>query len=290
MKFGIVPINLGEFTDPQVVIPFVQKAERLGYESVWTAEHVIIPKHYDSVYPYNPSGKVPFRPDAAIIDPLVALTFIAAATSRLRLGTGVNILPQTNPLYLAKWASSIDHLSQGRLMLGLGIGWLQEEFAAIGVPFAQRGKRSDEYLAALKAVWSGQEVDFQGEFVRWQGFQMRPAPVQAGGVPLVIGGVSAPAIRRTVRHGNGWYVIGKDLDEYRAHMRALDDECRRQGRNRAELEITAYWDYYRQGADSLSAYQELGVDRLLINVRALRHDSTDAALEQFDDEVIAMLG
>ncbi len=290
MKFGIVPINLGEFTDPQVVIPFVQKAERLGYESVWTAEHVIIPKHYDSVYPYNPSGKVPFRPDAAIIDPLVALTFIAAATSRLRLGTGVNILPQTNPLYLAKWASSIDHLSRGRLMLGLGIGWLQEEFAAIGVPFAQRGKRSDEYLAALKAVWTGQEVDFQGEFVRWQGFQMRPAPAQAGGVPLVIGGVSAPAIRRTVRHGNGWYVIGKDLDEYRAHMRALDDECRRQGRNRAELEITAYWDYYRQGADSLSAYQELGVDRLLINVRALRHDSTDAALERFADEVIARHG
>ena len=290
MKFGIVPINLGEFTDPQVVIPFVQKAERLGYESVWTAEHVIIPKHYDSVYPYNPSGKVPFQPDAAIIDPLVALTFIAAATSRLRLGTGVNILPQTNPLYLAKWASSIDHLSQGRLMLGLGIGWLQEEFAAIGVPFARRGKRSDEYLAALKAVWTGQEVDFQGEFVRWQGFQMRPAPAQAGGVPLVIGGVSAPAIRRTVRHGDGWYVIGKDLDEYRAHMRALDDECRRQGRNRAELEITAYWDYYRQGADSLSAYQELGVDRLLINVRALRHDSTDAALERFADEVIAKHG
>ena len=287
MKFGIVPINLGEFIDPLVVIPFVQKAERLGYESVWTAEHVIIPKRYDSVYPYNPSGKVPFQPDAAIIDPLVALTFIAAATTRLRLGTGVNILPQTNPLYLAKWASSIDHLSQGRLMLGLGIGWLQEEFAAIGVPFARRGKRSDEYLAALKAVWSGQEVDFQGEFVRWQGFQMRPAPAQAGGVPLVIGGVSAPAIRRTVRYGNGWYVIGKDLDEYRTHMRALDDECRRQGRNRGELEITAYWDYYRQGADSLSAYQELGVDRLLINVRALRHDSADAALERFADEVIA---
>ncbi|MCE2485697.1 MAG: LLM class F420-dependent oxidoreductase [Desulfurellaceae bacterium] len=290
MKFGIVPINLGEFIDPLVVIPFVQKAERLGYESVWTAEHVIIPKRYDSVYPYNPSGKVPFQPDAAIIDPLVALTFIAAATTRLRLGTGVNILPQTNPLYLAKWASSIDHLSQGRLMLGLGIGWLQEEFTAIGVPFARRGKRSDEYLAALKAVWSGQEVDFQGEFVRWQGFQMRPAPAQAGGVPLVIGGVSAPAIRRTVRYGNGWYVIGKDLDEYRTHMRALDDECRRQGRNRAELEITAYWDYYRQGADSLSAYQELGVDRLLINVRALRHDSADAALERFADEVIARHG
>ena len=187
MKFGIVPINLREFTDPDMLIPFVRKAEALGYESVWTAEHVIIPKQYDSVYPYNPDGKLPFKPDAPIIDPLVALTFIASATTTLRLGTGVNILPQTSPLYLAKWASSIDHLSQGRLMLGLGIGWLREEFAAIGVPFERRGKRANEYLAALKAVWTGEEVNFQGEFVNWQGFRMRPTPAQAGGVPLVIG-------------------------------------------------------------------------------------------------------
>ena len=242
------------------------------------------------MYPYNPSGKVPFRSDAPIIDPLVTLSFIASATTRLRLGTGGNILPQTNPLYLAKWTSSIDHLSQGRLMLGLGIGWLQEEFAAIGAPFARRGKRADEYLAALKAVWTGQEVDFQGEFVRWQGFMMRPTPAQAGGVPLVIGGVSRPAIRRTVQYGNGWYVIGKEVEEYRAHMRALDEECRRQGRNRAELEITAYWDYYRQGIDSLSVYQELGVNRLLVNVHALRDTSTEAALERFADEVIAKSG
>ena len=159
MKFGIVPINLQEFTNPEVVIPFVQRAETLGYESVWTAEHVIIPKAYTSVYPYNPSGKVPFASDAAIIDPLIALTFIASATTRLRLGTGVNILPQMNPLYLAKWASSLDHLSRGRFMLGVGIGWLREEFEAIGAPFANRGKRADEYLQALKAVWSGEDVN-----------------------------------------------------------------------------------------------------------------------------------
>lgn len=287
MKFGIVPINLREFTDPEVLIPFVQRAEALGYESVWTAEHVIIPKTYTSVYPYNPSGKVPFAADATIIDPLVALTFIAAATSRLRLGTGVNILSQMNPLYLAKWASSIDHLSRGRLMLGVGIGWLREEFAAIGVPFTQRGKRADEYLRALKTVWSGEEVDFQGEFVRWQGFMMRPRPVQPGGVPLVIGGVSPAAIQRTVRYGDGWYVIGKDLDEYRAHMRALADEGARQGRNLRELEITAYWNYAREGIESLSVYEDLGVQRLLINVHALRERDATVALERFANEVIA---
>lgn len=290
MKFGIVPINLGEFTDPEVMTVFVQKAEALGYESVWTAEHVIIPKHYDSVYPYNPSGKVPFQADAPIVDPLVALTFIASATTRLRLGTGVNILSQMNPLYLAKWASSIDHLSQGRLMLGLGVGWLREEFAAIGVPFERRGKRANEYLEALKAVWTGDEVNYQGAFVNWQGFVMRPTPVQPGGVPLVIGGVSAPAIRRTVRYGDGWYVIGKDVDEYRAHLQALAEECQRQGRNPADIEITAYWDYYHQGRDSLAVYEELGVHRLLINVHALRERSPDAALERFANEVIAKHG
>ena len=290
MKFGIVPINLREFTDPAMVIPFVQKAEALGYESVWTAEHVIIPKQYDSVYPYNPDGKLPFKPDAPIIDPLVALTFIAAATTTLRLGTGVNILPQMSPLYLAKWASSIDHLSQGRLMLGLGIGWLREEFAAIGVPFARRGKRANEYLEALKAVWTGEEVDFRGEFVNWQGFTMRPTPAQAGGVPLVIGGITAPAIRRTVTYGDGWYVIGKDLDDYRAHMQALAEECDHQGRNKQELEITAYWNYYGEGLDSLTVYEDLGVHRLLVNMHALRAGDVTTALERFADEVVAKHG
>lgn len=290
MKFGIVPINLQEFTDPEVLIPFVQRAETLGYESVWTAEHVIIPKTYTSVYPYNPRGKLPFPADAPIIDPLVALTFIAATTTRVRLGTGVNILPQTNPLYLAKWASSLDHLSQGRLMLGVGIGWLREEFEAIGVPFAHRGRRADDYLQALKAVWSGEEVNYHGEFVHWQGFMMRPRPVQPGGVPLVIGGVSPAAIRRAVRYGDGWYVIAKDLNEYRSHMQALAAECARQGRNQSELEITAYWNYYREGKDSLAVYEDLGIHRLLINVHALRERDVTVALNRFADAVIGPRG
>jgi probable F420-dependent oxidoreductase len=290
MKFGIVPINLQEFTTPEVLIPFVQRAEALGYESVWTAEHVIIPKIYTSVYPYNPSGKLPFPADAAIIDPLVALTFIAAATTRLRLGTGVNILPQMNPLYLAKWASSLDHLSNGRLMLGVGIGWLREEFEAIGVPFAHRGKRADDYLQALKAVWSGEEVNYQSEFVRWQGFMMRPRPAQPGGVPLIIGGVSPAAIRRTVQYGDGWYVIGKDLGEYRSHMQALAAACALHGRNQSDLEITAYWNYHREGRNSLAVYEDLGVHRLLINVHALRARDITTAMERFANEVIARCG
>ena len=286
MKFGIVPINVDVFAEPDMLVPFVQRAEALGYESVWTAEHVIIPKQYSSVYPYNPSGKVPFRSDAAIIDPLIALTYVAASTKRLRLGTGVNILPQMSPLYLAKWASSIDYLSKGRLMLGVGVGWLKEEFEAIGVSFAHRGKRADEYLQALKQVWTGEEVNYHGEFLNWQGFMMRPRPAQPGGIPLVIGGVTPAAIRRLVRYGDGWYVIGKDLDDYRAHMRAFHDECQRQGRNPSEIEITAYWNYYGEGRESLAVYKELGVHRLLVNMRALRDRDVTTAMERFGEEVV----
>jgi len=286
MKFGIVPINVDVFAEPDMLAPFVQRAEALGYESVWTAEHVIIPKQYSSVYPYNPSGKVPFRPDAAIIDPLIALTYVAASTKRLRLGTGVNILPQMSPLYLAKWASSIDYLSKGRLMLGVGVGWLKEEFEAIGVSFAHRGKRADEYLQALKQVWTGEEVNYHGEFLNWQGFMMRPRPAQPGGIPLVIGGVTPAAIRRLVRYGDGWYVIGKDLDDYRAHMRAFHIECQRQGRNPSEIEITAYWNYYVEGRESLAVYKELGVHRLLVNMRALRDRDVTTAMERFGEEVV----
>jgi probable F420-dependent oxidoreductase len=286
MKFGIVPINVDVFAEPDMLVPFVQRAEAFGYESVWTAEHVIIPKQYSSVYPYNPNGKVPFRPDAAIIDPLIALTYVAASTKRLRLGTGVNILPQMSPLYLAKWASSIDYLSKGRLMLGVGVGWLKEEFEAIGVPFTGRGKRADEYLQALKQVWTGEEVNYHGEFLQWQGFMMRPRPAQPAGIPLVIGGVTPAAIRRLVRYGDGWYVIGKDLDDYRAHMRAFHDECQRQGRNPSEIEITAYWNYYGEGRESLAVYRELGVHRLLVNMRALRDRDVTTAMERFGEDVV----
>ena len=155
------------------------------------------------------------------------------------------------------------------------------------MPFARRGKRADEYLQALKAVWRGETVQFKGEFIDWHDFMLRPKPAQPNGVPLVIGGVSQPAIRRTVQYGDGWYVIGKDVDEYRTNMRALAEECDRQGRDRSELEITAYWNYYEEGIDSLAVYEDLGVHRLLVNMHALREKDVQVALERFADQVIA---
>ena len=157
MKFGLIPVNIG-IQSMAAMTGLAQLAESVGIESVWTFEHVIVPVNYDSKYPYDKSGKMGVTPETNMVDPLIALTAIAAVTKTLRLGTGVNILSQTNPLYLAKQAASLDMLSNGRLELGLGIGWLQEEFVAMGTPFEKRGARFDDYVAAMRKVWSGEVV------------------------------------------------------------------------------------------------------------------------------------
>jgi probable F420-dependent oxidoreductase len=289
VKVGVVPVNAGPYLAPGFLGRFAKLAEDLGYESLWTFEHVIVPEHYDSVYPYNPSGKLAVAADGQFVDPLVALTWIAASTERLRLGTGVNILPQVSPLYFAKQASSIDYLSNGRLMLGLGVGWLKEEFDALGVPFERRGARADEYLDAMTAAWSGERVDFEGEFVRWQGWSMQPRPVQRPRIPIIVGGTSPAAIRRVVGRGDGWYVIHKDLDQFKQFMGQLRAECDRQGRDPAELEVTAYWNYSREGLEGAAAYEEAGVSRLLINTAALRMGKPEEAITRFAEEALARL-
>ncbi len=289
MHVGVVPINSGAFIGPGFLTTFAPRLEELGYESVWTFEHVILPDTYDSVYPYNPTGKIALSGVDQFVDPLIALTWVAACTTKLRLGTGVNILSQVNPLYFAKWASSIDHLSGGRLMLGLGVGWLREEFDAIGVPFDDRGARADEYIDAMTQAWTGETVDFSGEFVNWHGFRMLPTPVQQPRVPIIVGGTSAPAIRRVVARGDGWYVIHRDLEHFQELMGKLRAECDRQGRDPKELEITAYWNYTREGLDGAAAYQEAGVDRLLVNTAALRMGKPFEAIERFAAEVLAHL-
>lgn len=289
MKVGIVPINSGTFLDPGELVRLAQLFERLGYESLWTFEHVIIPNRYESKYPYSPTGKLAMDGDTAFVDPLVALSFVAAATQHLRLGTGINILTQANPLYLAKQVSSIDHLSGGRMMLGVGVGWLAEEFAALGVPFDRRGERGDAYLDALRAAWSGEPLDLANDFVTWQGFRMLPRPVQEPGVPLIIGGTSDPAIRRVVARGDGWYIIHKDLDEFADHMARLRAECERQGRDITELELTAYWNHHREGLEGLETYRRAGIDRVLVNLAALRMGPPDEAASRFAEDVLTQI-
>jgi probable F420-dependent oxidoreductase len=293
VKVGIVPVNAGPYLAPGFLARFAKAAEDLGYESLWTFEHVIVPEHYESVYPYSPTGKLAVVHSAAFVDPLVAIAWCAAATERLNFGTGVNILTQANPLYLAKQASSIDHLSGGRLLLGLGVGWLKEEFDALGVPFGRRGERADAYLDAMRTAWSGDDVDVRNEFVNWHGWQMQPPPASRvdgrPSVPILIGGTSPAAIRRVVSRGDGWYVIHRDLDHFDELMAALGRECDRQDRDPTTLDITAYWNHHREGLDGAERYRRAGVTRLIVNAQALRMGSTLEAIERFATEVLPQL-
>ncbi len=286
MKFGLIAVNVGGPGAAENMVRLGQEAEGLGMESLWTFEHVIIPLDYQSRYPYHHSGKLKADPDTNFIDPLIALTYLAAKTERLRLGTGINIVPQTNPLTFAKQAASLDYLSGGRLMLGLGAGWLEEEFRAMGTPFERRGARFDDYLVAIKKVWTGEVVEHRSEFLDWSGFKSYPLPVQKPHIPLVIGGTTPPAVRRVAAHGDGWITVGTPEELAPSHA-LLKEECAKLGRDPESIEITATWIYVKEGADSIKAYEDMGVSRLLIHWEALGPDDPFTNLERFGNEVIA---
>src|SRR5215472_6581232 len=169
MHFGLWFCNTGRYVDPRDSIALAQAAEAAGFESLWTVEHTVVPEGYASVYPYDASGRMAGgRHDIPLPDPLIWMAYVAAATTKIRLATGIMILPQHNPVLAAKQIATLDHLARGRVLLGIGVGWLQEEFAALGVPFADRGARTDEYIAALRELWSAEEPTFKGRFVAFE--------------------------------------------------------------------------------------------------------------------------
>lgn len=290
MKFGLAFANVGPCVDPRAATLFAQAAEKAGFESIWTVEHVVVPSGYQSVYPYDPSGKMPGPEDSDIPDPLIWLAWVAAATSRIKLATGILILPERNPVVLAKEVATLDLLSGGRVLLGIGVGWLKEEFEAIGVPFERRGARSDEYVAAMRALWTQEKATHQGEFSRFTDCILRPRPAQAS-VPIHVGGHTDAAARRAGRLGDGFFPGKGD----HAELRRLFDLARRtaveHGRDPAAIEMTTGG----QGAvgsralDEVKALAEIGTDRVIVPSFLFWADTADA-LARYGDEVIAKAG
>lgn len=293
MKIGLFGINMDREDAPDTLLPLARKAEDMGFESVWTGEHVMIPLDYASTYPFNRSGRIGVPPETPFIDPLIALSHIAAHTTTLGLGTGINLLPQSNPLLFAKQVASLDYLAKGRLLLGLGVGWLAEEFQAMGVPFAGRGRRFDDYLGAMKKVWSGEAVEHQSEYLDWSGFKSyplpHPRPGRPSGPPIFIGGHSAAALRRTVAIGDGWFGFPKNHGELAALLSKLRQMAEAAGRDPASIEITALWRDYAAGMASLEGYRDLGVDRLLVPLGLLSRGNLDENLAAFGETVLAGL-
>ena len=199
MKFGVAFANVGPFVQPEEAAFLAQSCEEAGIESLWTVEHVAVPTGYRSQYPYSADGRMPGPENSSIPDPLLWLAYVAAATTKIRLATGILILPQRHPIYVAKEVATLDVLSKGRALLGIGIGWLEDEFRALGIPFEERVARTEEACAALRTLWKPGAHAFKGDYYAWEALESNPKPVQPGGVPIVVGGHVLGAARRAAR-------------------------------------------------------------------------------------------
>ena len=288
MKIGLIGFNIGA-EDGATMVEVARQAEAVGVESIWTFEHVMIPLEYTSKYPYTKDGRMGVAPETNMIDPLIGLAAIAAATTTLRLATGVNILPQVNPLLMAKQAASLDFISSGRLMLGLGLGWLEEEFDAMGVPFSARSRRNDDYLEAMRKVWSGEVVEHESEFLSWHGFKSFPTPVQDP-LPIVIGGSKGKAFERIAKFAQGWYAPTARMEQLQAEMSTLAGVCAEHGREAGEIEVSTMW-VPQMEPDKVQAATDIGVDRLIVPMAALASmgDSPVDQVNRFGDEFMAKL-
>ena len=288
MKFGLRYANLGRYTEPGPAVEIAQAAEEAGFESIWTIEHVIVPDRYESVYPYAASGKMTSDNSMPIPDPLVWLTYVAAVTERIKLATGILIVPQRNPVVLAKTLASIDHLSGGRMLFGIGVGWLEEEFNALGIPFADRGQRTDDHIAALRALWTQPEASHKSEYSSFTGAISRPQPTQ-GTVPIVVGGHSKAAARRAGRLGDGFFPGKGSHEELAELIDVMRETATEHGRDPDAIAITAGGNgALGSGAlDEVKALADLGVSRVIVPPLSFDPRSQPEAFAKYGEDVIS---
>jgi probable F420-dependent oxidoreductase len=256
MKLGLFNMNMGANADPQTSVAVAQAAETAGFESLWVGEHVVLPE------PQAPPSPLP--PRTPILDPIVCLTLLAAHTTRVKLGTGIIILPQRNPLVLAKELASLDVVSNGRLIFGIGVGYLQPEFDALGIPFDHKGARTVDHLRAMLAIWTQEQPSHAGRFTSFSGVQAFPRPLQKPHPEIVFGGHTPEAFRRAIAHASGWYGFFQDVDNAARCIAGLKEAAQAAGRpgglDGFEISVTPPPGL---DLDMARRYADLGVHRLI---------------------------
>jgi len=263
-----IQLPLNDRASPAYIAEAAALVERLGFDAIWVPEHVLFFAHYESRYPYADDGRIPGNP-TSLIDPFMALTYLAAHTQRVRLGTGICIVPQRNPVYCAKQVADLDYLSGGRVDFGIGVGWLKEEFEALGVPWANRGGRTDECLDVMLALWQQDAASHHGERFRFDGAYQGPKPVQQPHPPLIFGGESAATVDRIARRGQGWYLFDVTPDELADHrLPMLREALQRHDRSLDDIALYVTPRRGSWGPDAAAAYAELGVQQLIGGVYA----------------------
>jgi probable F420-dependent oxidoreductase len=287
VKFGILPpYRTGVTADPEWMVAFARHAEAVGFESLYVVEHVAVPAGYDERYPYARSGRMPLPVDCNIPDPLELLAFLAGVTERIVLATGILVAPEHHPLQLAKRLATVDVVSAGRMRLGVGVGWMREELEALGIDFATRGARTDELIEALRVVWTDDEPTFHGRFFSFERAVSRPRPVQAGGVPIHVGGHSRAAARRAGRMGDGFQPLGLDDEALTDRLAAVRAAAEEAGRDSAAIELSLGGVLGVTDAAAIAAAEAAGATRMVISTAQADLAELTDALSAFGAEFI----
>ncbi len=286
MKVGLFAPLSNPFATPEYVRALGSAAEERGFHSIWLPEHVVLFDEHRSVYPYSPDGKIPAPSESGIIDPFCGLSFLAAATRTIRLGTGICLVPQRNPVYTAKEVAALDTLSGGRFDFGVGIGWLAEEFQALGVPFERRGARCRAYLDVMRRLWCDPISQYEGPYYSLPACRQYPKPVQQPHPPIHFGGESDPALQRVADLGQGWFPFAIEPELVAERLGRLEDLLNARGRRRAEIEVS-YCPYLRPAdLDLVKRCRDAGIDQVILMVIGFSRDDLLQALDQLADTIV----
>ncbi len=285
MNFGANIFGVGALADPGTLADVARLAEGLGYHSVFVADHVILPRSLRSKYPYSRDGGFPYDPDRNWLDPMVALGYLAGRTTTIRLGTSITVVPMRHPVITAKQIATADHLSGGRVIFGAGVGWMAEEFALLGASFHDRGRRMDEYLRLMKALWTEENPTFAGPYAQVSNCAVTPKPVQKPHVPLWVGGESPAALRRAARLGDGWHSAGTSLGDLPGKLGLLREALDAAERARKEF-VVSVSATDRVTLDLVRQFASYGVDHLMVPVFSFDADRVRQRLERIATEVI----
>lgn len=286
MQIGVHVPQVGKFAKPGVIAPFAKAADEAGFASLWVFDHVVLQRDQESKYPYSPDGKMGFAPTNDFIEPLILLTYLAGITTKVRLGSSVLVLPMRQPVLHAKMLASMDHLSGGRMILGGGVGWWKQEFEVLGVPWEQRGKRTDEWLQLVRALWTEEFVDFRGEFYECVDWACNPKPVN-GDIPIWLGGESKRQLERIGRLADGWHATAKSLPTLKEEFAVAQEAAEQAGRDPKALSLSVEGggmlssEDVDRAADSLARMAELGVQHAIVAVHPREFEQAPAILERF---------
>ncbi|MBT3897703.1 MAG: LLM class F420-dependent oxidoreductase [Gammaproteobacteria bacterium] len=279
LKLGC-QMAFNEHTSPEYIAAAAAMVEKLGYDSFWVPEHVLFFPDYESKYPYSEDGRIQGDP-RSLLDPLTALTYVAANTSKIRLGTGICLVPQRNPVYTAKQVADLDYLSGGRVDFGIGIGWLKEEFNALGVPWTDRAGRTEECIGVMKTLWCDELSSFQGKYFSFEAAYQNPKPVQRPHPPLIFGGESRAALKRVATLGQGWFTFNVTPESLAQGIDILQPLLEEQGRTISDISISVTPDRKHINQESLKRFEELGAEQIILPLFANNTDKLEGKATKY---------